>query len=566
MAIAPDGMPYVAYRGGASSFAPNGTVKKYNGTSWAQVATDFSTSASSISLAFAPDGSPYVAYKDGLASSKATVKRFNGTSWVTVGSAGFSNGQVDYISLAFAPDGTPYLAYQDASTTPTKKATVSQFDGTNWVVVGSAGFSAGQANGVTLAIAQDGTLYVAYADSTTSPIGMATVMKYDTSTWVNVGIAGFSAGAVQHSSLAIAPDGKPYLAYVDGGNSNNATVMMYDGSAWANAGNAGFTLGSTGYTALAFSLDGVPYVGFSDSVLYGTGTVMKLSPQQTHANVTVTTNVAGLGINVDGLDYTTPHTFAWATGSDHSISAHSPQLLFGESGTQYRFNDWSDGGGQTHSIATPNTNTTYTANFTRQYQLTGAVDSTSHGYWQFCILDCYTMSQNGQLWLDEGDRRVISAKAYDGFKFSNWTGSVDYPNSSPTLLVTMTGPKSVTANFTGIPKLAAKVIGKSGPDNNRVWTIALTNTGTGGPAINANITGMYYAVTSGKDCQIYGYYSFPIVVGEIPQGAQGSGVVNWINYAECPSSNRYTMVFSYDYQDASGHSYFGTTAFYNIQR
>ncbi|MEI7868187.1 MAG: hypothetical protein WCI11_09855 [Candidatus Methylumidiphilus sp.] len=33
---------------------------------------------------------------------------------------------------------------------------------------------------------------------------------------------------------------------------------------------------------------------------------MKLSPQQTQANVTVTANVAGLGINVDGLDYTTP--------------------------------------------------------------------------------------------------------------------------------------------------------------------------------------------------------------------------------------------------------------------
>ncbi|MEI7868188.1 MAG: hypothetical protein WCI11_09860 [Candidatus Methylumidiphilus sp.] len=174
------------------------------------------------------------------------------------------------------------------------------------------------------------------------------------------------------------------------------------------------------------------------------------------------------------------------------------------------------------------------------------------------------MSQNGQLWLDEGDSPLIVANAYAGFKFSNWTGPVDDPNSSATR-VTMTGPKSVAANFTGAPKLAAKVIGKSGPDNNRVWTIALTNTGTGGPAINANITDMRYSVTSGKGCQIYVFFYFPIVVGEIPQGAMRSGVANW-DFAECPNTNKYSITLYYSYQDTSGHSYSGSTAFYNIQR
>ncbi len=37
---------------------------------------------------------------------------FNGTNWVNVGNAGFSAGEDDFISLAFNPaDGLPYVAF-----------------------------------------------------------------------------------------------------------------------------------------------------------------------------------------------------------------------------------------------------------------------------------------------------------------------------------------------------------------------------------------------------------------------------------------------------------------------
>jgi RHS repeat-associated protein len=55
-----------------------------------------------------------------------------------------------------------------------------------------------------------------------------------------------------------------------------------------------------------------------------------------------------------------PCTYQWTPGSSHSISAPSPQTA---SGTQYVYASWSDGLGQSHSVA-PSAATTYTATFT----------------------------------------------------------------------------------------------------------------------------------------------------------------------------------------------------------
>lgn len=53
-------------------------------------------------------------------------------------------------------------------------------------------------------------------------------MKFDGTSWVNVGDAGFSAGATNYTSLAFSPSRVPYVAYEDCGNGFGATVMKYD--------------------------------------------------------------------------------------------------------------------------------------------------------------------------------------------------------------------------------------------------------------------------------------------------------------------------------------------------
>jgi len=213
------------------------------------------------SLAFSPNGTPYVAYQDVANSSKVTVKEFDGTSWVTVGNAGFSAGEAIDISLAFSPSGTPYVAYSDGGNS--NKATVKKFNGTSWVVVGSAGFSAGTAYSTSLAFSPSGTPYVAYQDGNAS--SDATVKEFNGTSWVTVGSVGFSAGAAFYTSLAFSPSGTPYVAYQDRGTSNDAaTVMEFNGTSWATVGSAGFSAGQAAYTSLAFSPSGTPYVAYQD--------------------------------------------------------------------------------------------------------------------------------------------------------------------------------------------------------------------------------------------------------------------------------------------------------------
>ena len=107
-------------------------------------------------------------------------------------------------------------------------------------------------------------------------------MRYNGSDWVAVGSAGFSAGQAYYTSLAIAPDGTPYVAYMDMANSNKATVMRYDGSAWMAVVGAGFSAGEIGSTSLAIAPDGTPSVAYADYGNSGKATVMELNNRHHH--------------------------------------------------------------------------------------------------------------------------------------------------------------------------------------------------------------------------------------------------------------------------------------------
>jgi hypothetical protein len=95
---------------------------------------------------------------------------------------------------------------------------------------------------------------------------------------------------------------------------------------------------------------------------------------------------------------------------------------------------WSDGGAISHTVTTPSTATTYTANFTTQFQLTTAANPGAGG----------TISP-ATGWYTSGSVVAVSATAGTGYTFAGFTGALTGSTTPQNL--TMNAAKAVTAQF-----------------------------------------------------------------------------------------------------------------------
>jgi hypothetical protein len=266
--------------------------------------------------------------------------------------------------------------------------------------------------------------------------------------------------------------------------------------------------------------------------------------------ITVQTSPAGLSFTVDGTTYTSAQIFQWVPGSPHQISTSSPQA--GGPGTQYAFNNWSDGGAISHSIASaPASATIYTATFDTQYQLTTSVAPPGSG----------TVTPASGSFFSANVPVSLQAVANPGNAFVNWTGPVAAANSASTT-VTLTAPTSVMANFqAGGTSMAARISGRVGPSNARLWTISLTNNGPGA-ANSAQIDGFGLTQTSGAACTpvITSPAAFPLAVGSIAPSGTGSGTIT-IDFTGCAATARFKLVSPFS---ANGGTAGGVLTLFNL--
>lgn len=106
---------------------------RWNGSAWEEMAgsaseggisnTGESGWAPQASIALAPDSVPFVAWNDDASGTwQIYMRRWNGTTWQEVGSGSASGGGISASSgdsrspsLAIASDGTAYIAWADDS-------------------------------------------------------------------------------------------------------------------------------------------------------------------------------------------------------------------------------------------------------------------------------------------------------------------------------------------------------------------------------------------------------------------------------------------------------------------
>ena len=268
--------------------------------------------------------------------------------------------------------------------------------------------------------------------------------------------------------------------------------------------------------------------------------------------VTVQTSPTGRTFSVDGgRNRSSATNYTWAQGGQHTLSTTSPQS--GTSGTRYVWTSWSDGGAISHTVTAPTTTTTYTAYFNTQYQLTTAVSPAGAG--------TVTPATGGY---DNASTPVpLTANPAAGYTFKNWTttssGTLTNANSATAATVSMSGPTTVTANFTDLPtKLSGLMTGQSGTQSAAVWTIQLSNAGPGA-ANAAQINSLSLAQTGGAACTPVVTSTFPVAVGNIAPASSGSGNVN-LNFTGCPNNARFTVTFTFS---ANAGTVTGSRTLYN---
>jgi len=301
VAVAPDGTPYVVWSDDSSGDLEI-YLRRWNGSSWEEMGSSSATgggisnnSGDSYrpSVAVAPDSTLYIAWDDESGGdSEIYVRRWNGSSWEEVGSGSATGGGISNnsgnsyeASIAIAPDGTPYVAWWDFSS-GWSEIYVLRWDGSSWVEVGTGSASgggisnnSGTSAGTSMAVAPDGTPYVVWWDDSSGDREIY-VRRWNGSIWEEVGAGSASGGGISnnsgdswYSSVAIAPNGIPYVAWRDNsGGDNEIYVRRWSGSIWeevgagsASDGGISNNSGSSTYPSVAIALDGTPYVTWYDN-------------------------------------------------------------------------------------------------------------------------------------------------------------------------------------------------------------------------------------------------------------------------------------------------------------
>ncbi|MBZ5610614.1 MAG: hypothetical protein LAP38_20310 [Acidobacteriia bacterium] len=159
--------------------------------------------------------------------------------------------------------------------------------------------------------------------------------------------------------------------------------------------------------------------------------------------VVVQSSPSGLAVQVDGTACQTPCTIDRQGGTQLHVTA--PMQVPMGAGARLDFASWSDGGTSDHTFKITQDYTTVTANYTNSYQLSLA-SNPANG------ISLQVTPSSSDMFFSDSSQVNVTATANPGYKFRRWSG--DLSGTFPSGSVSMSAPRSVTAQADAVPYIA----------------------------------------------------------------------------------------------------------------
>jgi hypothetical protein len=250
---------------------------------WVSVGSENFAESSLYKLYFNPGTKrPNVVF---LKNNQLNVKEFDGSKWNSVGNASqalsISDSSTDYNKYSIAQNpknGKILFAYIDKSSG--YKATVMEFDGTNWNELGKKGFS-DLIKSVNIAVNPNtGEPYVTLYNNTSGVASYTVLMKYSNDVWKDIAgeDATFLVKPASNNSyrgvlISFNPKtNEPYISYVYG---QSLIIKKYSEGKWIIIGESSLPSIIGNYSPVVFDSSGTPYTAYIEYMGGGENVVLK---------------------------------------------------------------------------------------------------------------------------------------------------------------------------------------------------------------------------------------------------------------------------------------------------
>ena len=286
---------------------------------------------------------------------KLSCNKFNGTSWVEVGTPEFlSTGPTGKPGMTIDNNGNPvivtpfwggFYVYQYSGAiwnNLTTGATQSYVSTTPLDIVYTWGDHGAESKNNYFPFADsNGDIYIAVSSAGTIINGVS-VFKYSAGTWTKLGsnLPGGSYGAFQR--VVKAPDGTLYVAYSQTSTYNSICkiyVHKWNGTSWADITNGGTQIFNSTYSNfnnfsfdIAFDSNSIPYVLYQNTGIDFRAYVKKYNPSITNWDIARSGQVGGfyaeegLRLFIDNAGL--PYYVGTTTGSEPRVYVIENKPIF----------------------------------------------------------------------------------------------------------------------------------------------------------------------------------------------------------------------------------------------